>query len=92
MRWLSIQQFVAVLCGIISGIVILVFTQLYAHESTTDWLSTGTLVEMKDLPKTALLYVYDEETELWNRARRETLINAKCEHIRGIVTMAGRKR
>jgi len=48
----------------------------------------GEILTVEDIPKVAFLYVYDEKKDVWNRARRETLLQAKCEHIRGFITMA----
>ena len=36
------------------------------------------------------LYVYDDKTELWNRAREETLRNAACDKLYTYVTGVGK--
>lgn len=65
-------------------IFIIVYTIVMTAIGLSSWVFGDTLNRMHDrnmFQKGIYIYVFNDKTQLWDRAREETLKNATCEKL-----------
>jgi hypothetical protein len=73
-RVIILGVFLGMLMGWLIGVAIERLLVITANASVQD--------EKREMKLYGFVYVYDREAEMWNRATKEDLMNAKCEDIR----------